>query len=215
MLKRTENNLTRTLPGIEHPAGSRKIDKLPPDILKRRRAARRLLIDARHEKNALELIVTLPKPGESLHFVIDGRFEPCDLIPATRRLSHPATIATLIVTTLGFNADNVATISRGMDQGKLGAVTLICSHYFKKSDTGLYELALTEIAGRGGRVFGLRTHSKLILMETTAGDFHVIEGSGNLRSCKSIEQFCWTNDRELFEFHRKWLEDYIATTGHK
>lgn len=212
MLKRSTNNLTRTLPGIE-PTGPRKVDRLPPDVLKRRRAAKRLLIDARHEKNALELIVKLPAAGESLHFVIDGRFEPCDLIPATRRLSHPATIAALTVTTLGFNADNVATIARGMDQGKVGNVTLICSHYFKKAEAGLYESAVKEIEGRGGRVFGLRTHTKLILMETTDGSYHTIEGSGNLRSCKSIEQFCWTNDKELYDFQRQWLEEYIAKTG--
>lgn len=191
----------------------RRSDRLPADVAMRRKAARRSLIDARHEQIAIELIMQLPADGESVHMVIDGRFQPCDFIPATRRLCHPATIKRLDVTTLGFNEDNIACIMAGMDQGKIGEVHFICSHYFAKADRGLFELAKKEIGGRGGQIHALRTHTKLILMEMSDGRHFVIEGSGNLRSCKSIEQFCLTCDRELLLFHRSWLESYVAASS--
>jgi len=171
------------------------------------------LIDGRHEKNAVELIRELPAEGESLHFVVDGRFEPCDLIPVTRKLVAPKVIARLDISTLGFNLDNVACIANGMDQGKIGQVSLICSHYFSKAERSAFEYLQNQIGGRGGRVASLRTHAKLILMEISDGRCFTIEGSGNLRSCKSIEQFVFTNDKELLLFHRKWMDDYIESRG--
>jgi hypothetical protein len=38
---------------------------------------------------------------------------------------------------------------------------------------------------------------------------YVIESSANLRSCRNIEQFTMTNDRELLTFHRSWMETVI------
>lgn len=53
----------------------------------------------------------------------------------------------------------------------------------------------------------MRTHTKLLLIETTAGDCYTIESSANLRSCKNVEQSTFTNDRPLFDFHRQWLNE--------
>src|SRR6478672_2317126 len=80
---------TRTNPG-----------RIPNNLLTKTKAKRRALLDARKETNVIEHLITLPAVGETLHIVIDGRFEPCDIIPATRRLSDPATIKDLTVMTL-------------------------------------------------------------------------------------------------------------------
>lgn len=150
-------------------AEPRPIAKVKKDLVLRRRAAKRALIDARKERNAIEHILTLPAIGESIHLVVDGRFEPCDLIPAFRRLSHPAVIEQLHITTLGYNSDNIATLANGLDQGKISQVTLVCSTYFKSAEQALFEFARQELQSRTGRVYGLRTHSKLILMKMTNG----------------------------------------------
>ena len=113
MLALTSNRLVaKTLPGMSEAA--KKIDGIPTDLLLRRRAARRLLIDGRAEKNCVALIRELPAEGESLHFVIDGHFEPCHLIPVTRKLVSPKVISRLDITTLSFNLDNVACIENGL-----------------------------------------------------------------------------------------------------
>ena len=143
--------------------------RIPNDLLARTRAKRRAFVDGRREQIAIEHILKLPDEGETLHLIIDGRFQPCDVIPATRRLSDPATIKNLTVTTLGLNEDNVGTICRGMDAGKIGTATVIVSHYFRGAERPLFEWMKLEIENRGGRVRGLRTHSKIMLMEMTDG----------------------------------------------
>lgn len=221
MLKLNQSKLiTKPLPGLGPACGvpltktgrpSAKNGKnIPADILHRRRTARRCLIDARHEKNAIEHILQLPAEGESLHLVIDGRFHPCDLIPATRRLSHPAVINRLDITTLSYNLENVQTLCNGLDQGKIGSVLLVPSVYFAKVEKPLFEHTQTELEKRGSRAVAGYVHAKLILMEMSDGRCFTIEGSGNLRSCKSIEQFVFTCDRALLEFHRCWLEAYLS-----
>lgn len=188
---------------------SKRSDKLEPNLLVKTRAARRIFADARREKMAVEHVMQLPAPDESLHIVIDGRFEPCDMIPAIRRLSDPATIARLYVTTLSFNEDNIACLCNGIDQGKISSLVLICSQYFEKTERALFALAKLELEKRSCRIRSLRTHTKLMLLEMSDGRHFTIEGSGNLRSCRSIEQFVITNNRELLHFHRKWIDDYL------
>jgi hypothetical protein len=206
--KRTLKTSPRTLLGLGPKATADTIQK---NLTLRRKAARRAVLDARQCKNAIEQILELPKPGESLHFIVDGLFEPCDLIPATRRLSDPAVIQRLDITTLGVNNDNTSCIANGMDQGKILECSILVSQYFCRVEKGDYQFLKQELEQRGGRVNAMRTHSKLMLMELTDGNFFTVEGSGNLRSCQSIEQFVMTNDRELLLFHRAWIEEYINT----
>ena len=217
MLKRTANKLiARTLPG--GPAGEiphardpeKRSRKLPPDLLIRRREVRRKLVDSRHEKNALDLIAELPVEGESLHFVVDGRFHPCDLIPITRRMADPAIIERLDITTLSYNLTNLMSLCEGIDKGKIGKVLLMPSRYFSEVEKPLFAQTREELEKRGSRVIAGYVHTKLILMEMSDGRCFTIEGSGNLRSCKSIEQFVMSCDRPLLEFHRGWIERYIS-----
>ena len=189
--------------------------RIAPNLIQVTRAKRRSFVDARREQNAIEHAIKLPQQEETLHLIIDGRFQPCDLIPAMRRLSDPATIENLYVMTLGLNEENTGTICRGIDAKKIKTATIITSHYFRGAERPLFNWTKTEIENRGGRVFGLRTHAKIMLMEMTDGQCYSIEGSGNLRSCKSVEQMQITNSRPLFEFHQAWIEDFIVSSNQK
>jgi hypothetical protein len=207
MPQSNKSQLALTKPSLS--LGSRP-DHLAPNLGYRRRAGKRSFLDARREDSVIEHLITLPQPGETLHIVIDGRFRPCDIIPAMRRLSDPAVIKRLDVATLGFNRENVETIARGMDQGKIQKATLICSVYFTSHEGPSYEFLRAEITARGGRVAKGLTHAKVILLEMTDGNCYTVEGSANLRSCSSIEQMAITNDRGLLDFHRAWMEDFLG-----
>ena len=190
------------------------IDGVKNNLAVRRKTVKRQFVNALHEKNALEHLITLPEQSESIHIVIGGQFEPCDLIPAIRRLSHPAVISRLDISTLGFNHDNVATIARGIDQAKITIANVVCSKYFARLEKSSFEFLKNEITTRGGRVNWGKTHAKLILLEMSDGRFFTVDGSANLRSCSSIEQINITQDRELLLFHRSWLEE-ILTANHE
>ena len=189
-------------------------DTIPRNLKMTIKATKREYRDCRRCRNAIEQIITLPKPGESLHFIVDGLYEPVNLIPAVRFLSKPALIKKLTITTLGLNRDNVELIAYGMDQGKILDCSIITSHAFKELDWDEYAYLKAEIQDkRGGRVNGVRSHCKLMLLEMSDGNWYTIEGSGNMRSCQSIEQFVMTNDEGLLKFHRGWLESYLESRG--
>lgn len=175
----------------------------------RRKVSKRSFHDGRREENAVWHLVKLPEPGESYHFVMDGRYQPCDLIPATARLASPAIISRLTITTLSYNIENIDSLCMGIDQGKIGEVLLVPSCYFSEIEKPLYQQTVAALESRGSRCVPGYVHSKLMLCEMSDGSCYSYEGSGNLRSAKSIEQFVLTNDRALLEFHRSWLETYL------
>ena len=187
------------------------IDQIKKELKLRRKALKRTCLDARHIKNALQHLGHLPGPGESLHFIVDGTFTPCSLIPTIRQMSHPAIINQLTVTTLGLNRDNATTIAAGLFQGKVKKCDILVSTYFRNLDGSDFEYVKQTIEEQGGRVYAMRTHCKMILLEMSDGNWYTIEGSGNLRACSMIEQFCMTNDRDLLLFHRNWLSEYMTS----
>lgn len=197
---------------MDHSHG--QIEGLKKNLILRRKAVKREMIDARHLKDVIDHIMHMPDEGESLHFVVGGNYEPIDVIAMTIRLCHPATITRLDISTLGFNPDNIGLLIAGFDQGKIGQINLMCSKYFSRVEEVNYNLLIDEIVTqRGGRVSATQTHAKLILMEMSDGRCFTLEGSGNLRACASVEQLCLTNDRPLLEFHRQWMEEFIAAGG--
>jgi hypothetical protein len=46
-------------------------------------------------------------------------------------------------------------------------------------------------------------------LEMTDGAAFTFEGSGNLRSCRSVENVTLTNDAELCRFHASWIRTLI------
>ncbi len=63
-----------------------------------------------------------------------------------------------------------------------------------------------ELPARGGWYHATRSHAKLLLFALSDGRHFTVETSGNMRTCRSIEQFVLTHDQELFEFHARWME---------
>lgn len=51
----------------------------------------------------------------------------------------------------------------------------------------------------------MNNHSKIILMQT-AENYYVIETSSNLNENPKIEQFCFENDKGLFEWYKNFFE---------
>lgn len=67
------------------------------------------------------------------------------------------------------------------------------------------ESAEAQLQARGATLTSSRNHAKVIGLAFER-DAYVVEGSANMRSCNNLEQFTLTNDPELFEFHRRWIQ---------
>ena len=157
---------------------------------------------------AAELLQALPKPRESVHLVIGGRFALADLVPAVLSLAKPAKIKSLDIATLGFSKRNIAMLCRLLDSGDIGRLRILCSHYFKHTSKDIYETAREELSKRKPRTefATARTHAKIFNMELTDRRFVVSESSANARSCKNIENISIFGDPRLHEFHVRWMD---------
>jgi hypothetical protein len=160
-------------------------------------------------ENAAKAFAKIPKRGEALHLICNGNFAAWNVVPAIMKLTGAA-IRRLDVSTLGFNRDNIFEMAALLDRGQIGELWLIYSHYFRQTSSDLAEEMILQMNDRPAAHLGvIRTHAKIILIETARGEYLTLETSANLRSCKCLEQYTLINDRDLLTFHRGWIERAI------
>ena len=153
---------------------------------------------------AVALIKPLPRRGEVIHAVMGGDFAAWDLVPAILDLAGRPT-EELFIATLGFNAQNSWHLCQLLDQGAIRRAHILASDYFAKADSSTFREAKTQLQARGATLASTRNHAKVIGM-AFGRDAYVVEGSANMRSCNNLEQITMTNNRTLFEFHRRWIQ---------
>lgn len=91
-------------------------------------------------------------------------------------------------------------------------ISFIISDFFrenKRYERWAYELK--SVADRNRRVSLAYTHShaKVFLAKTTTGEHIVFEGSGNLSDNARIEQYIIENNKEVYDFHKEWIEEIL------
>ncbi len=197
--------------GIESAGRETKASAMPIPIAAmahRRAPVRRRLVDNLRVQSAIAALDGLPGPGETWHCLMDGSYDSFDLVQAILHHASPATVKELNLATLGFNFANLQMLMRMLERGEVQRATMVVSCWYQ-SDPKEVDVCTTlaqELARRGGWYVAARSHAKVQLLEMTDGTCYVIESSANLRTCRSIEQFCLTQDRDLLLFHRRWLE---------
>lgn len=171
------------------------------------KARRRELLNLLRVSNASKHLDHLPAPGCTIHGIMRGNYSFCDLIPAAVKLLAPARFTYLAATTLGFSRKAGLQLLDLLDAGHVKTLDFICADFFEKSDPEISLFLRNELARRGSRFAAARCHAKIILFATDDRQFFTSESSANIRACRSIEQFALTNDRELYEFHRGWIDE--------
>ncbi|MCH7872905.1 MAG: hypothetical protein IID33_14515 [Planctomycetes bacterium] len=174
-----------------------------------RRVEKRRYLRMQQVGAAADHIGTLPVRGESLHAVMSGSYHLFAIVTAILKLAEPVTMKRLTVGTLSFNKDNAAELLDLIDRGKIAKCDFVCSCYYKSAEPEVFDGFVSEMQQRGQRVVAVRNHAKLLLAEMSDGNAYVVESSANLRSCHNAEQWTMTNDLELLEFHRGWLEEFF------
>lgn len=163
-------------------------------------------------ENAAAVLPFLPTdPDDRTHCLLRGDFVLCDLIPAI--LDARGRCEHLRIATLGCSVANADALLALMDAGKVGALTLILSHYFQQVDKTTVFRAVAERLEKRARIAVTRSHAKVICLATLAGDSLVIEGSANLRSSDNLEQMLITNAADTHAFHAAWIDDLAETAA--
>lgn len=189
-----------------HAARSVKNLCISANLSYRRKSARHKTLDALRVANAAKDLSELPRADETLHVITRGNWAAWNLVRAILRLSAPAIIDELFVSTLSYNQANTIDLLALLDSGQVRRVAFLCSVYFQKLNAATFNYLAAQLSARGQRIVAARNHSKIIAAALTDGRHIVVESSANLRSCRNIEQFAITNDAGLFTFHKNWME---------
>jgi hypothetical protein len=174
------------------------------------RTAKAIAKDARQCANAIEDIQDLPQPGTVVHLLTAKRFALFNVIEAVLTMRAPARIKYLAVCTLGFSMANVEGLAAMLDVGQVEQLDFVFSVYFRSLEKANCEKLTAELGRRGARIIALLQHSKVLVIQTTAGDSYTVESSANLRSCASVEQMSIFNDPDLAAFHKAWINSLFA-----
>ncbi len=174
---------------------------------------KRIMLNEPGIANAVAQIKALPEPGWSYHSIMGGDFHGFDIVPSIQRLAGQP-LNDLRIATYSFSLKNILQLCKMIDTGLIAGspVELVVSLFFAKTDGNVFSKCKAVIEARGGKLAVTRNHAKVIGCQIgNTDDFIVCETSANLRSCLSLEQFTLVNSRELYQFHRQWIEQIAAS----
>lgn len=166
--------------------------------------------DARKVRLAADTLRAMPEPGESVHVIVSQSFVGFDLLPAFLTLTGAPRFERLYLTTLGFSRDNLAQLETMIRAGQVvpKACHVLCGDFFRRADSGLWDVGKLLAREHGFTFKSYRNHTKLILAKI-GPRFFVVESSANLRSCQNIELFTVTQSASMFAFHAGWIDDIM------
>ena len=149
----------------------------------------------------------LPAPGESLHLLLDRRWQMAAVIASNCR--HRGPVAHLRLASLSIGTQQVRTLAELADAGTVKKISLVLSDYFERMNAPVTAAVRSEFAARGFRLAFPACHAKVSCFEFADGSTFCIEGSANLRASKNFEQIAVVNDRGLHDFHAGWIDTVI------
>jgi hypothetical protein len=144
----------------------------------------------------------------SVYSIVSGNFIFGDLLEALIINNH-VKVKKLYISTLSLSENNVDSLVNIMLSGLCDELHLVVSSYFYSHERGnLVKYIYQELEQEKPWKFFFSvagTHMKLALIETDELKI-TMQGSANLRSSGNIEQFSMTDDVDLFEFNKEYIE---------
>lgn len=113
----------------------------------------------------------------------------------------------LIIATYSINLKAISVFMNLLDTGLIKHFRLLLNHNMKFKMKGQDVVLLEEEKKRDNfEILKKYTHAKVTLIDQKDRKL-VISGSGNYSENPKIEQYTICDDKELFNFHKSWIED--------
>jgi hypothetical protein len=177
-------------------------------LMHRRRSRRRRSLAALRQEKLEEFFRELPTRGETIHIVSNGSFDYWNFVPVCLRLlKKPA--EEFYGSTWTMSRPNALQLLQLFDDRRIRKITLFSGLYFKRRESAAYATVASGLTDRRQRFLCFENHTKIILL-AAGHERIVIEGSANFTANPRVEQNTVTNDADLYDFHRSWMEDHLA-----
>jgi len=161
------------------------------------------------QEHLKDILPRVPRPGEAFHLISNGKYDFWTWIPVLlETLGHADEF---YGSTWTLNRQNCQELLTLFDQGKIRSIGFLTGVYFKRREAAVYALLMTGLTERRQRYCCLENHAKVTLLANhQRGDYLTVEGSANYTANPRIEQYCLTNDRTVFDFHKTWMEEILT-----
>jgi hypothetical protein len=162
-------------------------------------------------REAKELLPYLPTTeGEATHAIMSGRYDLMVLLAAILEF-YGSGCQSLRIATLSYNDRNTLEMAELLRTGRVGALTLLCSSFFRAHNDAEYAAAKREAAlfPSRWRIAAARNHCKVVLADFGKRRL-VLEGSANLRTNGNLEQLLIVQDAKLFTWHATWIDELVS-----
>lgn len=174
-------------------------------VLKRGEGRRRMKHITKRAK-AADLLDTieLPKPGETIHVISDAKYDFFNVIMAAAKLTAP--VLDFYGSTWTMSKYNVQDLLGALETGVIQNATILTGTYFKRRESSVYAQLVTGLAKYNQRYNAFINHTKVALLRSEDA-YIVFEGSANFTANPRLENYIICNNKELYEFHRSWMEE--------
>jgi hypothetical protein len=179
-------------------------EQMVPDNLTLVRESKIETFSALKRKFAIEHLNRIPDPGTSVHIVTNARFDFWDWTPAILKMAEPRYAVEWFGSTWILNRRNAVELLAMYDNRKIRKIGMITGVYFKRRESATFATLCEGLMKRGQKFKAALNHSKWFSMLLSDGTGLTVEGSANFTENGNIENFVYTNDRALFEFHKQW-----------
>ena len=145
----------------------------------------------------MDKFIIMPKNNEQIRIITKKQINTFDFILAVLLNEK---IIELYLTTYSIGKKTILQLKDLLDSGKILKLTLLINDGFKKFKPTEWNLLKT----LNSQIKAEHNHSKIALIKTDK-NYYVIEGSGNYSTNGSIEQYCFDNNKNIFDFHKNWI----------
>jgi hypothetical protein len=190
-----ENPMENTIQSIRQPT---------PRMI-RREAKDRAFLGLKKE-NLTEIVPYPPKTNECFHIVSNGKWDYYLFIPLI--LDWIETADEFYGSTWTMNRGNVNSLLGLYDAGIIKKISMASGNYFLKRESAVAATLIEGLRQRGQRFKCWENHTKVILLSNRAKKvWFCVEGSANFTANPRTEQNILINSKEIYDFHRGWLEE--------
>ena len=147
----------------------------------------------------------LPTDKEQLRLITKRSFNAVSFI---KFISDAETITHLTCCIYSLNYEAAMLLNDLINNGRIQKATLLISNLRNKAHREKEQLTKDLFVENPKiKLIYCSSHAKIISFSTDKGNYYTIEGSGNLSFNSRVEQYVIDNDKDLFDFTNRWIEE--------
>ena len=159
-------------------------------------------------------LTRLPEPEECFFLQTENSFNAFTFIPL---VTEKQAVKHLYASTYSISRRVINALIELHQEGLIDAITLLISDsLIKRNPVTVDNLIAVSAQYANIKIKFAWNHSKIALLQTS-DNYYCIEGSGNWSENAHLEQYCFTNSKQVYEFRKRIFNEtkirYIADGG--